>query len=224
MVSNCCFLTWIQISQEAGQVVWYSHVFKNFPQFVVINTVKGFGVVSKAEVGVFLEFSCFFWWSNGCWQFDLWLFSLVQFSHPVMSNSLWPHGVHVLCLHVHYLLPEFTQTHVHWGGDASNQLILCCPLLLPPSIFPYIRVFSNEPVLHSRWPKYWSFSFSISPSNEHPDWSPLGWLVGSPCSPRDSQKSSPTSQFKSISSSVFSLLYDPTLTPVHDYWKNHSFD
>ena len=168
MVSNFCFLTWIQISQEAGQVVWYSHVFNNFPQFVVINTVKGFGVVSKAEVGVFLELSCFFWWSNRCWQFDLWLFSLVQFSHLVMSNSLWPHGVHMLCLHVHYLLPEFTQTHVHWVGDASNQLILCCPLLLPPSIFPCIRVFSNEPVLHSRWPKYWSFSFSISPSNEHP--------------------------------------------------------
>ena len=51
---------------------------------------------------------------------------------------------------------------------ASNHLILCCPLLLPPSIFPSIRVFSNESVLHSRWPKYWNFSFSISPSNKHP--------------------------------------------------------
>ena len=58
--SNCCFLTFIQISQEAGQVVWYSHLFQNFPQFVVIHTVKGFGIVSKAEVGVFLELSCFF--------------------------------------------------------------------------------------------------------------------------------------------------------------------
>ena len=58
---------------------------------------------------------------------------------------------------------------------ASSHLILCCPLLLLPSIFPSIRVFSNESILHIRWPKYWSFSFSISPSNEHQDWSPLGW-------------------------------------------------
>jgi len=58
--SSCCFLTCIQISQEAGQVVWYSHLFKNFPQFVVIHTVKGFGIVNKAEVDVFLELSCFF--------------------------------------------------------------------------------------------------------------------------------------------------------------------
>ena len=57
--SNCCFLTYIQISQEAGKVVWYSHLLKNFPQFVVIHTVKGFGVVNKAEVDVFLELSCF---------------------------------------------------------------------------------------------------------------------------------------------------------------------
>ena len=58
--SNCCFLTCIQISQEAGQVVLYSCLFKNFPQFIVIHTVKGFGIVNKAEVDVFLEFSCFF--------------------------------------------------------------------------------------------------------------------------------------------------------------------
>ena len=58
--SNCCFLTCIQISQEAGQVVWYSHLFQNFPQFIVIHTVKNFGVVNKAEGDFFLEFSCFF--------------------------------------------------------------------------------------------------------------------------------------------------------------------
>ena len=58
--SNCCFLTCIQISQEAGQVVWYSHLFQNFPQFVVIHIVKGFGIVNKAEIYVFLELSCFF--------------------------------------------------------------------------------------------------------------------------------------------------------------------
>ena len=59
--SNCCFLTCIQVSQEAGKVVWYFHVFKNFPQFVVIYTIKGFSIVNEAEVDVFLEFSCFFY-------------------------------------------------------------------------------------------------------------------------------------------------------------------
>ena len=60
-VSNCCFLTWIQVSQETGKVVWYSHLFKNFPQFVVIHTVKGFNIVNEAEVNIFLEFSYFFY-------------------------------------------------------------------------------------------------------------------------------------------------------------------
>ena len=102
----------------------------------------------------------------------------------------------------------------------SNHLILCHPLLLVPSIFPSIRVFSNESVLRMRWPKYWSFSFSISPSNEHP-----GLIsFGSPFCPKDSQESSPTLQFKSINSSVLSFHYCPTLTSIHDYWKNHSFD
>ena len=58
--SNCCFLTCIQISQEAGQVIWYSHLFQNFPQFVVIHIFKGFGIINKAEVDVSLELSCFF--------------------------------------------------------------------------------------------------------------------------------------------------------------------
>ena len=58
--SNCCLLTCVQVSQEAGEVVWYSHLFKNFPQFVVIHTVKGFGIVTEAEVDVLLELFCFF--------------------------------------------------------------------------------------------------------------------------------------------------------------------
>ena len=58
--SNCCLWTWIQISQETHQVVWYSHLFQNFPQFIVIHTVKGFGIVNKAEIDVFLELACFF--------------------------------------------------------------------------------------------------------------------------------------------------------------------
>ena len=106
----------------------------------------------------------------------------------------------------------------------ANHLILCCPLLLLPSIFPSIRVFSKKSVLHIRLPKYWSFSFSISPSNEYSglisfrmDWLDLLAVQGT-------QESSPTPQFKSISSLALSFLYSPTLTSIHDYWKNHSFD
>ena len=92
----------------------------------------------------------------------------------------------------------------------SNHLILCCPLLLLPSVFPSIMVFSNESALHIKWPKYWSFSFSISPSNEYPG------LISSridlfPCHPRDSQEPSPATQFESINFSTLSLLYGPTL-------------
>ena len=106
----------------------------------------------------------------------------------------------------------------------SNHLILYCLLLLLPSIFLSIRVFSNESVLHIRWPMYWSFSFSISLPMNIQDWFPLDGLVWSPCSPRNSQESSPTPQFKSINSSALSFLYSPTLTSIHDYWKNHSFN
>jgi len=106
----------------------------------------------------------------------------------------------------------------------SNHLSLCRPLL-PLSVFPSIRVFSNESVLHIRWPKYWSFGFNISPSNEYSGLIPFRMgLVGSPCSPRDSQESSPTPQFKSVNTSALSFLYSPTLTSIHDHWKNHSLD
>ena len=105
----------------------------------------------------------------------------------------------------------------------SNPLILCHPLLLP-SIFTSIRVFSNESVLPIRWPKDWSFSFSISPSNEYSgliSFRMAGWIS---YSPRDSQESSPTPQLKNISPSVLSFLYSPSLTSIYDYWKNHSLD
>ena len=110
---------------------------------------------------------------------------------------------------------------------SSNHLILCCPLLLLPSIFPNSKVFSSKSVLCIRWPKYWSFSFSITPSNEYSgmiafriDRFDLLAVQG----PRDSQESSPTPLFKSISSSALSFLYGPPLTFIRDYWKNHSFD
>ena len=95
----------------------------------------------------------------------------------------------------------------------SSHLIFCHPRLLLPPIPPSIRIFSNEITLHMRWPKYWSFSFSISPSKEIPGLiSFRNGLVGSPCIPMDSQESSPTPQFKSINSSALSFLHSPTLT------------
>ena len=108
----------------------------------------------------------------------------------------------------------------------SSLLILCRPLILLPPIPPSIRVFSNESALRMRWPKYCSFSFRILPSKEHPGLISfrIDSLVWYSCSPRDSQDSSPTPQFKSINSLAFNLLYGPTLTFLYDYWKNHSFD
>ena len=100
-----------------------------------------------------------------------------------------------------------------------NHLILCCPFLLPPSIFASIKDFSNESVLRIRWPKYCSFSFRISPSQQYSgqisfrmDWLALLAVQGT------LQESSPIPQFKSINSSALSLLYSPTLTSIHDYW------
>ena len=105
-------------------------------------------------------------------------FSSVQFSCSGVSDSLRPTNYSTLDLPVHHQLPEFTHTHVHWVGDAIQLRSLCRPLLLRPSIITSIRVFSNESALHIRWPKYWSFSFSISPSNEHPELSSfrMDWL------------------------------------------------
>ena len=106
----------------------------------------------------------------------------------------------------------------------SNYLILCHPLLLLPSLFLSTRVFSNESAIPIMWPKYWSFSINISPSSEYLGLITLGMTSWSLCSPRDSQESSPTPQFKSINFSVLSLFYSPSLTFIHDYCKNHSFD
>ena len=100
----------------------------------------------------------------------------------------------------------------------SNHLVLCHPLLLLPSIFPSTEVFSNESVFCIRWPEYWSFS--ISPSNEY------SGLISFRMDLFDLlavQASPPTPQFKSINSLMLSFLCSPTLTSIHDYWKNHSF-
>ena len=126
---------------------------------------------------------------------------------------------------VHHQLPELAQTHVHWVGDAIQPFHTQSSLFPPASIFPSIKVFSNKSVLHIRWPKYWSFSFSISPSNEYLelisfriDWMDLLAVQGT------LKSLLPTPQFKSINSSALSFLYSPTLASIHDHWKNHSFD
>ena len=106
----------------------------------------------------------------------------------------------------------------------SNHLILCCSFLLLPSVFPSIRVFSSESVLHNRWPKYWSFSFSISPSNESSglislkkDWLDLLAVQGT-------LKSLFQHHSSKAHSSALSFLYSLTLISIHDYWRKHSFD
>ena len=145
----------------------------------------------------------------------------VQFSRSLVSDSLQPHGLQLVSLSI---TNSWSWLMSIKSVMSSNYLTLCHSLLLPPSIFPIIRVISNESVLCIRCQIIAvSASASVLPMNTQ-DGFPLGGMVGSPCSPRDSQESSPTSQFKSINSSAFSFLYSPTLTSIHDYWNNHSLD
>ena len=149
-------------------------------------------------------------------------FSSVTQSCPTLCN---PMNRSTPSLPVHHQLSDLPKLMSIKSVMPFTQLILCLPVLLLPPIPPSIRVFSNESTLLMRWPKYWSFSFSISPSNERPGLiSFKAGLVGSPCSPRDSQESSPTPQFKSINSSALHFLHIPTLTSIHDHRKNHSLD
>ena len=142
-------------------------------------------------------------------------FSSVQSLSPVRLCN--PMNRSMPGLPVHHQLPEFTETHVHRVSDAIQP---SHPLLSPSSPVPnpsQHQSVSNESTLRMRWPKYWSFSFSIIPSKEIPgliffrmDWLDLLAVL------RDSQESSPTPQFKSISSLALSFLYSPTLTSIHD--------
>ena len=122
----------------------------------------------------------------------------------------------------HHLL-KFAQVHVHGISDAIQP----SHLLMPSSPFafnlPSIRDFSNELSVHIRWPKYQSFSFSISPTNEYSGWF-QDWQVWSPCCPIDFQESFLAPQLKGINSLAFCHLYGPTLTTVHDHWEGHSLD
>ena len=127
-------------------------------------------------------------------------------------------------LPAYHQLPESTQTHVHWVGDAIQP---SHPLLSPSSALNLSQ--------HQGLFKWVSSSLQVAKVLEFQlqhqsfQWTPRtdllqDWLVGSPCSPRDSRESSPASQFKSINSLALSFLYSPTLTPIHDHWKNHSLD
>ena len=137
-------------------------------------------------------------------------FSSIAQSFPTLCD---PMGCSTPGFSVHHQLLELAQTHVYQVSDAiqpSHPLSSPSPPSLDLSQHQRkMLFFSNESALRIRWPKYCNFSFSISPS---------------PCGPRDSQESSPAPQFKSINPSAVSLLYGLTLTSIHDYWKNHSFD
>ena len=168
--------------------------------------------MQNREISHHIQHTCFFTPNQMIWP--------LQFSSVQSLSRARPFATPWNMAHQAFLsitnsrsLPKLMSTE---SVMPSTHLILCHPLLLLPSIFSNIRVFSNESALHIRWPKYWNFSFNISPSDEHPG---LISLVGSPCRPRDPQESSPTPQFKSISSLMLGLLYDPTLTSIHDYWK-----
>ena len=134
-------------------MVWYSHLFQNFPQFIVIHTVKGFSMVS----GVFLEVPCFF--------YDPVQFSLVAQSCLTLCD---PMNRNMPGLPVHHQFSEPTQTHVHRVGDAiqpSHPLSSSSP---PALNLSQHQGLSSESALRVRWPEYWSFSFNTSPSSEHP--------------------------------------------------------
>ena len=140
-----------------------------------------------------------------------------------MSDSLQPHGqqhARLPCSPLSQSLLKFMSVK---SEMLSNHLILCHPLPILPSIFATIRILSNELALHMRWAKNWSFRFSISPSNEYSGLISFRSDWFDPCSPRDSQESSSAPQVKSIDSLALSLLYGPTRTSIHNYWKNHSF-
>ena len=134
---------------------------------------------------------------------------LLLFSHSAISDSLQPHELQHSRIHCLTISQSLLKLMSIESVIPSNHLILCFPLLFLPSIFPSIRVFSKESVLHISWPNIGASALvSILPMN----------IL---CNPRDSQESS---QFKCINFLALSLSYGPTLTFIHDYWKNHSLD
>ena len=148
--SNCCFLTCIQVSQEASQVVWYSHLFQNFPQFIVIHTVKGFGIVNEAKIDVFLEFPCFF--SDPAYVDNL-TFGFSAFSNS--SLNIWNFMVHVL------LKPRLENFEHYF----TSMCCCCCciALLMSDSVRPHRWQPTRLPVpgiLQTRTLEWVAISFS----------------------------------------------------------------
>ena len=151
----------------------------------------------------------------------------VQFSSVSQScPTLRPHGLQHAKLPCPSPTPRAYSNSCPLSWWCHPTISSCCPLLLLPSIFPSIRVFSNESVLPIRWPKYWSFSFKISPSNEYSGLSiqSLGWTSWISLQPKGLSRVFSTPWFKSINSSVLWFYCSLTLTSIHDHWKNHSFD
>ena len=147
--------------------------------------------------------------------------SVLLFSYSVTSGSWRAMDCSMPGLPVLHCLPELAQSHVHWVGDAIQPSYP----LLPPSVFPSIRVFSNELALCIRWPKYWNFSFSISPSNEYSGLTSFRIDGFDLLAVQGTLKSLlQHHSVKSINSLVLSLLHSPILTSIHDYWENHRFD
>ena len=157
-------------------------------------------------------------------------FCLVYFEGQLLNVSIQFSSVAQLCLTlcdpmdcstpglpVHHQLPEFTQTHPHWVGDAIQPSLPLLSTSLAFNLFQHQGLFQWVSSSH-QVVKVLEFQLQHQSSNEHPG--PISFRMESPCSPRDSQGSSPTPQFKSISSLALSFLYSPTLTSIHDYWKN----
>ena len=158
--------------------------------------------------------------SNWCVCMYVYIYNVVQLPSPTFQD---PMECSTPGLPVPYHLLEFAQVLAHWISDAIQSFQPLSPSS-QLSILPTFRIFSNESALHIRWQKDWSFSFSISPSKEY------SGLISFKIDSLDllpvqrTQESSLTPQFKSINSSVLSLLYSPVLTSIHDYWKDHSLD
>ena len=153
--SNCCFLSYIQVSQEASKVVWYSHLFKNFPQFVVIHTVKGFGTVNKVEVDVFLEFSCFLCDPMNAGNL---ISGFSAFAKP--SLYIWKFSVHILLKSSlkdleHYLAPMRNECNcvivwtlfgiaLLWVWNENWPFPVLWPLLSFPNLLAYWMQYFNS--------------------------------------------------------------------------------
>ena len=152
-------------------------------------------------------------------------FSSVKFSYSVITNSLLCHELQ----HAKAPCPSPTPRVYtnscplsQWCHPTISSFVILFSSCLQS--FPASGSFQMKSALCIRWPKYWSFSFNTSPSMNTRDWSPFGWTDLSPCSPRNSQESSPTPRFKNINSLVLSFLSNPAVTSMHDYWKNYSLD